>query len=226
MLILNNGVPKSGSIWVQAIVPHLAEVIRPSSKWQNSWKSASVDPDRLEAYLASGETVTKNVFIKTHIIYSKEVDYLLSEKVAMFVSYRNIPDSVLSYYHHQVRHGFYKGGDIQKWMDGDGYRFALRAVAHRLSWVGKKNVIMIRYEDLLTNGNEEIMRMANFLGVDLSTDEAEGVLKATQVKLGSNEKPREGEHIRTAGRSRAREEIPEKNYNDFLTLEQALSSLG
>ena len=51
MLIPNNGVPKSGSTWIQKILCQLLDPAFPSENWRNSWFNPSVDPERLSTRL-------------------------------------------------------------------------------------------------------------------------------------------------------------------------------
>ncbi len=227
MLIINNGVPKSGSTWVQRILEKGLNPAYPDKKWRNSWKNPSIDPTDLKAYVESGEWKGEQpVLIKMHITYGPEYDFIFQEGIKTVVSYRNIPDSVVSWFHHQVRHEKTTLERRKPWCNSTGRQFALRAVAHRLSWAGKPNVLPMKYEEMISNAPQQISRLFNGLELPLSEAKYEEIARETQVKLSTGEAPRDGMHVRTAGRSTAHEELPPHIFKELTELQNSLPDLS
>ncbi|MEL7090200.1 MAG: sulfotransferase domain-containing protein [Pseudomonadota bacterium] len=226
VLILNNGVPKSGSTWVHQILRKGIDPVYPGEKWLNGWENPSVDPKNLKDYVESGEWKgDKPVLIKSHILYSPKFDFLFQEGIYTLVSYRNIPDSVVSWFHHQVRQKTMTAETPEDWYATEGRKFAMRAVAHRFSWVAKPNTIFVPYEDMRADAAKEIKTLFEALNMPMADDSYAQLAKSTQVNLSKDEKPREGRHIRTAGRSTAREEIPAGLVNEFFALQNSIPDL-
>lgn len=208
MLILNNGAPKSGSTWMQTILREALTPDFPDSKWRNDWINPSVDPARLGAFIASSEWHNNDVLVKLHVTASKDMAFLQRDDVRVIVTVRNAPDSVLSWFHHQIRLGKASLNTKNNWFETTGLRFADRLREHRLSWALEPNAILIRYEDLLTHPVRELHDIMVHLGKEISMDSLQQVVNRTLVKRAPNEPPHEGQHIRTAGISVADKEIP------------------
>jgi len=219
MLVLNNGVPKSGSTWVIKILRELISPVAPDRRWQREdWNSVSIHPDRLEAFIDSGEWQKKPVMLKTHIAYEPKYEFLLRPEVRVIVTYRNLPDSMLSMYHHQVRK---KRTELsmEDWLVERGERFSQFLTNYRNSWSQHDDVLMIPYENMVDQAPAEIRKMARFLGLKLSEKRFAEIAEKTQVRLKPGEAPREGKHSRTGGQSRARLELPPKYYELFAKME-------
>jgi hypothetical protein len=226
MLIINNGVPKSGSTWVQRILSTGLQPAFPSESWRNDWVNPSVDNDRLRGFMSSGETDGPvPVLLKMHFAYNKMHSYLLRDEVKVVVTYRNLPDSVLSWFHHQGRTGKTTPDKLNSWCMTAGRSFALRAISHRLSWLSIPNLIALRYEDLVANPVAEIGYLFESLGFEKPYDECSKIAQATQVKIPEGAPLREGMHVRTAGRSLAHEELPQGIYDELRNIDEIIPDL-
>lgn len=223
MLIINNGVPKSGSTWVQRILVQGLDPNFPDKKWRNFWKNPSIDPVDLPAYIKSGEWEEIPTLIKMHFAYNLEYKSLIRDGIKIIVSHRNIPDSVVSWFHHQVRMGKTTLDQRQAWLETRGREFARRAVNHRLSWSNKSGAYLIRYENMLYSAPAEIERLFSYIGHKKTPEECSELARKTEVKLDANAPLREGKHVRTAGRSVAKDELPEELYNEFCEMERDIS---
>lgn len=219
MLVINNGVPKSGSTWIQQILSKMLNPSYPSKDWRNNWKNPSIAPERLEAYFKSREWEAAPTLIKMHIINGPEYAFLGDPGVRMLVSSRNIPDSVLSWFYMSVRLGNARIEEKQEWLAGQGVTFAHRLIEHRNSWVGVPNVLALKYEEILEQPAIEVMKIAGFVNFALTNDDAKKIIEATQVKLSEGEKPRDDSHFRTGGRSLGKEEIAPETYERLVEIE-------
>lgn len=223
MLIINNGVPKSGSTWVQNILVRGLDPAFPTEKWRNSWVNPSVDHANLRAYVESGEWCAAATLIKMHFDFRDEHDYLLRDDIRIVVSYRNIPDSVVSWFHHDVRMGRTSPEHKRAWMERRGRAFAERALKHRLSWKNRPGTLLVRYEDMLADAVSGVGTIFTFIGQEKTRDECVAIAQMTQVRLKPDEPLRDGRHVRTAGRSVARDELPEHLYDEFTRMEKGLT---
>ena len=224
MLIINNGVPKSGSTWIQRILVRGLRPDFPSEKWRNSWKNPSIDPRNLRAYIEGGEWQHSPTLIKMHFKLEENYDYIWNDNIKILVSYRNIPDSVVSWFHHKLRNGEVDLKHRAAWFEKEGRVFAKRALNHRLSWEKKPNTILLRYEDMLADATSGIESIFNFIGNEKTRAECVKIAESTQVTLKPGEPLRDGNHVRTAGRSVARDEIPEHLFNEFVQMEEQQST--
>jgi hypothetical protein len=226
MLIINNGVPKSGSTWIQSILRETLSPSYPDKKWLNSWKNPSIEPEKLRDYIESGEWKgPRPVLIKMHIPCSSKFDYLLQDGIKVIVSNRNIPDSVLSWFHHQVREGKVNKDHLKPWCESSGRKFALAAIRHSLSWAAQPGTIMVRYEEMVSDAGWQIGKLLEQLGFPITEERRGKVAFATQVIMSENAPPRDGMHVRTAGQSKALQELPKAIYNEFLETENCMPDM-
>ena len=132
---------------------------------------------------------------------------------------------VVSYFHYKVKRGKVRPEERQEWLYSEGVKFAKRVIEHKKSWRGVENAYLLSYEDLLQNTTVEIARIFQFLGIEKSIDECERLGNLTRVNLKSGEKPREGKHIRTAGKSRAKEELPPDLFRKFSKMQERAAKI-
>lgn len=210
MLILNNGIPKSGSTWVHRILRIIGDPQFPSDEWRNEWTNPSVALDRLEAYCESEvwHTHDQMTLLKMHFINDGSYTYLKQPGIKMVISFREIPESTLSWFHHQIRIGQTSLDAKDEWFQTAGLNFARRIVRHRNSWQGFPNTLFMSYEQMLANPGQEIARLADFVGIALTPGLIDSVVHRTSVSKKDYKTPQEGNHIRTAGVSRVAEELP------------------
>lgn len=209
MLIMNNGTPKSGSTWVSKIVRTMVEPEAPGPKWRrDDWENPSIAPARLAEYVAARDWEGKTVMFKSHIAYVPKFDFLFQPDIRIIVSYRNLPDSILSLFHHQLRLGKVKPEKKDHWLRGEGIKFAKKFLNYRMGWAQHPDVLMIPYETMVEDAPNQIARIARHLGQDLSQDRLNEIAQATQFRLKPGEAPHDGSHARTGGQSRALEELP------------------
>ncbi|CUH51525.1 sulfotransferase domain-containing protein [Shimia marina] len=224
MLILNNGVPKSGSTWMQNILRNYLSPAYPSEKWANDWKNPSVDPDKLEGYVASGEWKEGTTLLKTHIEYSEGYKFLVADDIKVVVTYRKLTDSVVSWFHHQLRMNKTSSEDKLNWLDTKGRQFALRAVRHRLSWQDQPNALMVNYESMVQDAVPLIEEVTKFIGSPCSLFDAINLVEKTQVRISSKKSLQEGQHVRTGGLSVAKEELPEAYLKELEALQEVVEA--
>lgn len=196
----------------------------PSEKWANDWKNPSVDPDKLKGYFESGEWKEQTTLLKTHIENGEQFDFLKAPDVRIIVTYRNLTDSVLSWFHHQKRMGKTSLEDKANWLETKGRHFALRAVRHRLSWENHPNALLVKYEDMVADAVPLIEQATKFVGKPCTLFDAINLVEKTQVKVKDKKSLQEGQHVRTGGLSVAKVELPEEYYLELEALQEIVSS--
>ena len=221
MLIVNNGVPKSGSTWVQRIVRLVADPTFPGPEWCNDATNPMVRPEKLEAYVDGGEWIAGRTLIKQHLAFTADVAFLNQPGIRVLVTYRDLPDSVVSWFHHQARLGKADSGSFEQWLQGSGRNFAVRAIRHRESWRGVDNALLLRYEGMLLDAPAAVAQIMQFIDLPANDALAASVAGKTQARLDPGSPLNDGRHIRTAGRSVAREELPAAYHQELVELQAA-----
>ncbi|MCC5996956.1 MAG: sulfotransferase domain-containing protein [Oceanicaulis sp.] len=224
MLIINNGIPKSGSTWVQRIIRYGMQPARPSQVWQKDIISPSIKDDDIAGYYASGEWRGRDVLLKHHLIYNDNLSFISDYQIRVIVSFRDLPDSVISWFHHNVRLGNTSLEDKSRWLETSGRAFAVRVLKYRRSWEGKPNTLMIRYEDLLADPKSGITTILEFLGEEAGEELVDVLHNATKAGVKPDGPLHEGKHIRTGGRRVARDELPGHFYDELLDLQAQFES--
>lgn len=186
MLVLSVGLQKTGSGWYFNLKNDLLiaaghQDVRDIREKFNlkSWMkyyNCNIDPlteDKLT--LLSSKPLCENTFVvKTHSCPIKGLNGLISiYDIKITCIYRDPRDIALSAYEH--------GKKIRA--SGESHTFAgLKSIEDAILWVSsdvlsiwekweKENgVLMVRYEDLLTDTYKELKRTALFMGIDISTD--------------------------------------------------------
>lgn len=221
MLILNNGVPKSGTTWVQRILETALDPAAPEARWCNGWQNPSVDVERLPDYLDSmGWCGDRPVLVKTHFVHTPTLRGLDRDGVRVVVSWRNLPDAVVSRFYHLLRAGGLRREDREAWCRSEGLAFALRAVAFRLSWWPRPNALMVDYDALVADAPGNVARILDWLGFPVSPEQAARIAADTQETPGDT--PRDGMHVRTGGVSTAEQDLPEDVLNELQRLDRVL----
>tara|TARA_R110000868_G_scaffold43693_4_gene146721 strand:- start:2037 stop:2720 length:684 start_codon:yes stop_codon:yes gene_type:complete len=200
MLIINNGVPKSGSSWIQTVLTRLYGLTGPSDpKWLRPWTNPSIDDAKLSGYLATGESSSRNVILKAHYRPKPELKKLFNHHgVKLLVSYRNMPDTIVSLYHHEKKH---KKLDMSlaKWLASGG-DIALRDyLSIRTGWQDMS--LMIPFEEARNDPALWAARIGEFIEVPPQ----QPVQKFCAQTLSRRTQVAESKHIRTGGAGAANE---------------------
>jgi hypothetical protein len=169
--------PKSGNTWVRNIILH---IMYPCQNIQDLKSINNFVPDLSKnsglIALRKGEysTLKKPRVFKTHSSYPFRPNQSANCRVIYIV--RHPFDVVRSYYHYTKRYNssnyslkdainkvIFRGNQWGTWQD------------NVLTWMTRKDegeFLVIRYEDLLTDTVDNILKLANFLGIALDADQA------------------------------------------------------
>jgi aryl sulfotransferase len=215
--------PKSGTTWVQMIcallifqTPELPASLPELSPLLDELAVGSSGRADFYARLAAQQ---HRRFIKTHLT----LDLLPADPhVTYIVVARNPLDSMVSMYHQQVNllpadHPQRPNGTARQWLVGwiddmeTGRGNDLRAALKRLSYVwgqrAEPNVVLVHYEDLSANLEDEMRRLARRLQVTVPEDTWPSLVEAAtfkQMKAAADQlRPLEGNGINNAVKKRA-----------------------
>jgi hypothetical protein len=222
MLIVNNGVPKSGSTWVQKIIKICASPLSPSEEWRKSITNGAIKDDKIDLYCKqNNEWRDANILIKHHLPDS-DYSFVSDPQVRVLVSCRDLAESVVSWFHHCLRNGKANEDSKLEWLENRGRNFVVRAIRHRQASSSAPNTLMIRYEDLLSNPWAKTEEIVSFIGVHPTESLVKRIIKRTSVEPIQDLSQRQGMHIRTAGRRVAQNELPDQYYAEVQYLQTVL----
>lgn len=186
MLVVCNGAYKSGSSWLFHIVQELADFRFPQREYQNAeWRKVpSIAPDRLASFLEEGSFREHDFVAKQHFAEAEQ-RRLLSQTPGVFVLdiERDLRDVVVSAYYHHVRLGRFVGSfDNFYWIEGR--LIADRVTRYHRVWQqeSSQNVLCVSYEALHADFEREVLRIARFLGLEVSQDRFERVRERTSLE--------------------------------------------
>lgn len=177
--------PKSGNTWIRFVI---ANLIAP--------ESTKITFKNLEKYVPSVHKSAERLnqfgierrFIKSH--YQSFAHYPSTIYVV-----RDGRDALVSYYHYQKQRGY--DGSFADYLRSDRHCFfgswsnhVLSALEHQQQ--NPNQTLLVRYEHIVENPSGEIMRIAQFCGLQLSDEQVAQVdercrfesLKATEVNFG------------------------------------------
>jgi hypothetical protein len=227
MLIINNGVQKSGSSLVQRLLQKALKPVPPGAAWQSEgWSNPSVPPEKLGGYYKSGEWREQTVLLKMHLRFLPEFKFLTTDPdVRVVVSRRNLPDTVVSFFHHQVRLGKAQPENRKTWMETVGRARAFAAAAYQTSWRNQPNSYVVRFEDMLSDPLPNLEGLLAFLGHPVPQARCEKIIASTIIRRNKNAEIHDGAFVRTAGLSQAKQELPEDFYNELCRMDDELNAL-
>lgn len=185
--------PKSGTTWLQAIVFQILTTggkdfehisfYSPFYEMDSTW-SPGVDSIVNENYTENHRRIGHRVF-NTHLLFE-----MLPQGKSMYFLYiiRSGKDVVVSFFHHLTHQeeGGYSGtfdDFFEDWCSGNiafgkwtnHLRSWLRALLPRSA--SSDRILLLRYDDLLSNLPSEIERISNFLGMPVEPSCAEMLSK-------------------------------------------------
>lgn len=232
MLVVNNGVPKSGSTLVQKVLLMTEQFAPDIGKFQNPlWRNISVEKEIIPEFLDGYEYHNINTCIKMHIdpeVFARRND----PHIKLLTSYRNLKDSIVSRGHHLKRlknqgkenHSY----SLEEYFSNPKY-YANTARKFGLHYLKSKqsNSFMIKYEDLISNKKESILRgIYSYIGIDVSEQRIQKIIDSTDPGIKNRSDLAENKHIRTGGISVSRIELPEYTYSQLDKLDNLLFKPG
>lgn len=221
MIVLSVGMPRAGSGWHYNLIHDLmkttgcadAHDIREKYRLQNILTEVNCNIGVLSAGrlgMVSLPAILGNTFVIKAHAGPTNASRLLSSLGLLRITYiyRDPRDAMLSAYDFGQRalakgqpNAFSHLSDFEKCVN-----FMMQYVHIWQKWVHEKNVLIARYEDLLTNYEEESAKLVNYLRLDGNKPDVRAVIK--QYRPGSND-DQPGLHFFKGKIGRFREVYPE-----------------
>ena len=223
MLVVNNGVPKSGSTLLQKLLRFTGAFTTQLGHWQNElWKSPSVPEAKISDFINSDLCLGADpVLIKMHC--NPEL-FQRSANVRVICTHRNLADSLVSMAWHHVR---VKKIENQKEWVKNYYgnpkivrNTIVRFGRHYLQSVAESS-LLVKYEDFIANKPETFAEILDFIGLELSEQRILALCGRTDHNIQS---PVDFQlkHVRTGGLSVAKEELVGDLYTNVMLLNELM----
>ena len=175
--------PKSGTTWMQAIVFHLLSkgeiplehisLFSPFYEINETWNV--VNDEIVSKYSENHKLLGWRVF-NTHLLPSMLPQFTSARYIYV---YRNGKDVAVSFYHHitnQVGNGGVENDDLRQFLaDWSTGRLPFGSwICHLRNWLEaiekSSNILLIRYEDMVTDLGNSILKIATFLDQNVPAD--------------------------------------------------------
>ena len=181
MLVVSNGAFKSGSTWLfsvaKILVPHspLPEAFRATG-----WKNDSLSQPALTEFLSTVERKNTNYVVKNHLEKLEHRELLLSqEDVLVLAIRRDMRDTIVSAYYHDMRNNGFKG-TFELYFNSRGrQRMYEISRYHRVWEEPHPRLFQTSYEDFHLDFSGELRRMAAFLGREIGADDLRKIREST-----------------------------------------------
>lgn len=215
MLVLNNGAPKSGSVWLHSILCWLLLPYEPPDRrwWPEGWSGASVSPEKLSAFLATEDWRSRTMLFKAHYDKSEQVSLLSQPNIFVINLTRYLPDAIVSLYHH-YRHIGATQDDLATWVETRGLQAARGIVNYHALW--RRTAFVTSFEQLKREGVDVALSIARFVEIDCSRIEAECILDQCSFEA---MRPALGAHARKGEIGTSRDELTSDHFRELDSLD-------
>lgn len=229
MLVVNNGVPKSGSTLMQKALMLTGKFERSIGEWQNTkWMNISVPEERVGDFLRSDVWHSpRNICIKMHC--SARLFRLpeQNELIRVITTYRNLKDSIVSMAYHNLRVQPEKNRPRDFWVKeyfSEPSRYGMTAKKLGMHYFDALNngAYIVNYQDLVSQKSETLSNVYQFLHLSISEGQLSEICSITDPGIKSKQNIVEGAHVRTGGVSVAKDELPELTYSQLDILDSFL----
>lgn len=184
MLIISNGTIKSGSTWLYNILKSVTNSkFIPKTYDDPNWKNSTIQKEKLKKTLDELDYSDHNYLCKTHFCTKKERDLIVSYKnVKVLGITRDIKDAIVSYYYHLINYENYKG-DFKTYYWTNGRGFANLILDYNYVWnIKHPQIFITSYKKLKTNPSLEITKIAYFLGIHITKEKINKIMKDVDFK--------------------------------------------
>lgn len=168
MLVISNGAFKCGSTWLFNILTNLQNLAWPETAFltQGNTKHPAIAETKLADYLAGGTFESRDVISKNHLDTPEHRALLLSHKdVRVFCMTRDSRDVIVSAYYHDQRKLRIDGSFAQYYWQ-EGRTILPKLMRYQSTWAEPhRQMTGTTFEDLKTNFEGEVARIAGLLGL-------------------------------------------------------------
>lgn len=175
MLVICNGAFKSGSTWLMQIVQAM-EIYRPipNECSNEKWANPSIRDDAFEDFFASDIYRKDNFYCKQHWFDHEKYRKLTSDPhIRVLNISRDLRDVLVSRYFHDLRNGVTNAASVEDYFNNEKGDVRLRKYMEYQHFWHSRGVnapFVCRYEDLHSKFENEVERIAAFLGIELSNE--------------------------------------------------------
>jgi len=190
MLVVSNGVIKSGSSWLMLIAQRLIDVDELPEGFQDpAWSNSALKRDLLKDFLTEGHAYRNNYLVKNHFAVPGERNAMLFYPwCKVIMTFRDVRDSVVSrYFHHMRAEEVPSEGTFHEFFwapEPPNGRQTLEYLAQYAStWnVEDESLWKVRYEDLHADVGSAVRSLATFLDVDTATVDLDEIIRVSQPR--------------------------------------------
>ena len=189
MLIICNGVFKSGSTWLHAIVTELLflrniQVSRIDEKYTNNVKSqTSIVESKFLEFLENEDFSQNNYINKSHFFSEKVINKVYPDSVVFLFSVRDIKDSIVSHYFHtKSKYIIFSNFNFYYWTIGrlKAYEIISYNFKYKNSFSSE---LFFNFSDFKNDFDHTIRRIAYLLKLDPLTNQEVSIIKSkTSIK--------------------------------------------
>ncbi len=189
MLIICNGVFKSGSTWLHAIVTELLflrdiKISTINKKYTNNVKSpTSIVESKFLEFLKNEDFSKKNYINKSHFSSEKVINKEYPDSVIFLFSVRNIKDSIVSHYFHiKSKYIIFTNFNFYYWTIGrlKAYEIINYNAKYKNSFPSE---LFFNFSDFKNDFDQTIKRIAKLLNLDPLNDQELLTIKSkTSIK--------------------------------------------
>ncbi|MAO72353.1 MAG: hypothetical protein CMD02_07615 [Flavobacteriales bacterium] len=188
MLIVCNGIFKSGSTWLHAIVLEILKIkeVRVSKidkKYTNNVKSPTpIIESKFEEFLRNEDYKNRTFVNKSHFFQVSTLNKNYNESVVFLFSERDLKDSIVSHYFHvKKKYNYISSFSIYYWTIGrlKAYEIVRFNQMYR-NYFNDDN--FIHYSTLINNFSSAVQKIANLIGFSsLSKEEINNLKENTSL---------------------------------------------
>lgn len=234
MVVINIGMPRSGTLWRYNLIKALviaaggedALQIREQYKLERFIGGNNADMNTLKAKRLL-PAVFPSLFGKHYVLNTHARPYRLAKtlvrsgRIKAIYGYRDPRDCILSMLEYSERdHPHYSANFLNLKSVSDGIEFMQTYVDVWKEWTGLKNALVLRYEDMHQDFGAVVDRIIDYLELPLDPTQIEKI----KADFLPRQKPKSGEHIHLEKGipHRARSEFTDKQMAE---LNQAFASI-
>lgn len=183
MLVLANGAFKSGSTWLRAVVGEMIEHEPIPKPYQDPFYPWMLDPVKLHRFIREVDYHSKNYISKTHLFTKGYRNLLLRYRNIYILDIkRDLRDVLVSHYHHLLRESKIKVDFEQYYWTIGRYKAYQIYQYHKVWEINSPQVLIVSFERLKLNFEEELLKIGHHLGIKLSLQDIKRIYEATSIE--------------------------------------------
>ena len=228
MLVICNGGQKGGSTWLILLIKNSGRFERvPASFCDSNWSNPSISDEKFDAFFSQKPYKDRLMYCKQHWANAPRYLELLKEKdIRILNIIRDYRDVLVSRYYHELRRANLDAtATIEDfYFTGGGRRKILQYMRYQLYWHSDSTALqphLTQYEKMLQDPQTETKKIFNYLDIQTTDSNIEGICKASAFETLPN--TGEGKFFRKGVSGDWRNHLESKILDDLSSLAQQLS---